>query len=464
MVLSAAQSIIRKSDPTAPKLSDKWVKRFFARHPEYNLRRAKAIDLERKQSYDPAVIKGWFQRLEATITKYGIPTEDIYNFDETGFRIGIRRDQYIVTREPKKKIYIPLNTNREYITVVEGINTSGWAISPIIIIAAKTIVQGWFDATGTDQNIGIAVSETGYLNDELGYQWIQHFHRETFRRIKGQYRLLICDGFGSHMTYEFKKFCKQQKIILFFLIPHTSHFLQPLDVGVFHAFKHWHSEAVFAASYTGISKFTRVEFLTALLSIREKTFKLRTIQHGFRLTGIVPFYPAQILENMAEYQPPPTPKSPSPISSLISSEATPKNARKFEAYERQINESLDISNLQEKIQRLARGAVQQAYHLHEVERELRTIKERQLQRNKTSKASRKQLQIGGVVFASDLARMARIDRNRNEEKLFAKFERIYHTKVMPELISICLARGIILNRTRGCGKHRKRLEHPELAK
>jgi hypothetical protein len=208
MVLKAAQSILHESDPTAPKLSDHWIKRFFARYPEYKIRRAKALDIERKQSYDPEVIEGWFQDLQDIITKYGIPTEDIYNFDETGFRIGIGRDQYIITREPKKKIYIPLNTNREYITVVEGINASGWAISPFVIIAAKNIVRGWFDATGYDQQIGISVSETGYLNDELGYQWIQHFHRETFRKIKGEYRLLICDGYGSYLMYEFLKFCE----------------------------------------------------------------------------------------------------------------------------------------------------------------------------------------------------------------------------------------------------------------
>lgn len=74
-----------------------------------------------------------------------------------------------------------------------------------------------------------------------------------------------------------------------------------------------------------------------------------------------------------------------------------------ELHERQINESLDISNLQEKIQRLARGAVQQAHHLQEVGRELQSIKESQLQRNKASEASRKQIQKGGVVYASDLA-------------------------------------------------------------
>jgi hypothetical protein len=38
------------------------------------------------------------------------------------------------------------------------------------------------------------------------------------------------------------------------LPPHTSHLLQPLDVRVFSVYKHWHSEAVEAATAIGVEK------------------------------------------------------------------------------------------------------------------------------------------------------------------------------------------------------------------
>jgi hypothetical protein len=41
-------------------------------------------------------------------------------------------------------------------------------------------------------------------------------------------------------------------------MPHTSHLLQPLDVGVFHAYKNWHSEAVANASHIGGGKFIKI--------------------------------------------------------------------------------------------------------------------------------------------------------------------------------------------------------------
>jgi hypothetical protein len=109
------------------------------------------------------------------------------------------------------------------------------------------------------------------------------------------------------MTYEFVRFCEDHKIIVFFLIPHTSHILQPLDVGVFQAYKHWHSEAIADATQTGGGKFTKVEFLHALDTIRQKTFKKQTICHGFRATGIIPYNPRIVIEQLEDYMATPPP-------------------------------------------------------------------------------------------------------------------------------------------------------------
>lgn len=68
--------------------------------------------------------------------------------------------------------------------------------------------------------------------------------------------MLICDQFGSHLTYDFVKYCEDHKIIPFFLPPHSSHLLQPLDVGVFSAYKHWHSEWVYDATVSGYERIT----------------------------------------------------------------------------------------------------------------------------------------------------------------------------------------------------------------
>lgn len=41
------------------------------------------------------------------------------------------------------------------------------------------------------------------------------------------------DGHVSHVTWEFFDFCLAHKIVPFCLPPHSTHLLQPLDVGLF---------------------------------------------------------------------------------------------------------------------------------------------------------------------------------------------------------------------------------------
>lgn len=102
-----ANSILAEAhkDPSSapPKIGEHWLRRFLIRDPEYRRRRRRALDIERKRAHDRSVIQQWFNSYTETITQYGIGTSDIYKFDETGFQIGIGKDQWIITQEPKKK-------------------------------------------------------------------------------------------------------------------------------------------------------------------------------------------------------------------------------------------------------------------------------------------------------------------------------------------------------------------------
>ena len=107
----------------------------------------------------------------------------------------------------------------------------------------------------------LAVSPTGYSNDQLAYAWLEHFDTHSSRYQKGEWRVLILDGFGSHFIYEFWLYSQQKKIALFVLPPHSTHITQPLDVGCFQPFKHYHFEAVDNAVRLRGSDFDRLDFL-----------------------------------------------------------------------------------------------------------------------------------------------------------------------------------------------------------
>lgn len=56
--------------------------------------------------------------------------------------------------------------------------------------------------------------------------------------------MLILDGHSSHATAEFDRFCTERNIIPLYMPPHSSHLLQPLDVGCFSPLKHLYGQRI----------------------------------------------------------------------------------------------------------------------------------------------------------------------------------------------------------------------------
>jgi hypothetical protein len=126
---------------------------------------------------------------------------------------------------------MPYRNNRELITLVEAISGSGDYILPMVIIIAKTILKKWYNQLLAGYLIHTI--ESGYSTDVTCLDYIKHFYKIIKNRVKGTWRLLLMDGYDSHHTYEFLLYVERKKIKIYALPPHTSHFLQPLDVGCF---------------------------------------------------------------------------------------------------------------------------------------------------------------------------------------------------------------------------------------
>lgn len=93
--------------------------------------------------------------------------------------------------------------------------------------------------------------------------------------------MLIFDGFESHLNLDLIEFCLNHKIIPFCLPAHTSHILQPLDVGVFSAVQQYYGQAV-SGLRVPIGK---DNFPILLAQARSKGFSKTNIATGFRATG-----------------------------------------------------------------------------------------------------------------------------------------------------------------------------------
>lgn len=182
----------------------------------------------------------------------------------------------------------------------------GHYIGVHIIVPGTVVQERWITETGLANDTLISVTESGYSNDEISLDWIKHFENQTRARTKGTKRLLLLDGYGSHCTREFIEFCDSHRIILYCLIPHTTGKIQPLDVGVFQPYKHFHAKAVDDEMLTGCDNFDVVEFLAAIGKIRRQALKVNTIKSAWRKSGLIPYNPSIVIDaNCRPKTPPP---------------------------------------------------------------------------------------------------------------------------------------------------------------
>jgi hypothetical protein len=224
----------RGKDP----VGENWVRKFVARHDEIKGKYSRRYDYPRAKCEDPQKIREWYDRVAATKQKWGILDEDTYNFDETGFQMGVIATARVLTRSDRRgRPVLTQPGNREWVTVIESINCQGWALPAKVIFQGKLHQASWYES-GVPQDWQIGVSEKGWTSDDLALYWLkQVFDPNTRRRTVGTHRLLILDGHGSHVTPEFDKYCTENSIVALQMPAHSSHLLQPLDVGCFSPLK-----------------------------------------------------------------------------------------------------------------------------------------------------------------------------------------------------------------------------------
>ncbi|KAK8092163.1 uncharacterized protein PG998_015176 [Apiospora kogelbergensis] len=215
-----------------------WVRRFIDRNRDLKPRMNRRYDYQRALCEDPDVISGWFGLVANIKAKYGIVDEDMYNFDETGFMMGMIGSTLVVTRADrhgKAKSVQP--GNREWSTAIECINSQGWCIPPFLIVRGQYHLSSWASECDLPRNWVIKPTLNGWTDNETGPEWIKHFDEHTKGHRKGRYRLLILDGHESHISAEFEAYCKNNDIITISMPPHSSHLLQPLDVALYSPLK-----------------------------------------------------------------------------------------------------------------------------------------------------------------------------------------------------------------------------------
>jgi hypothetical protein len=167
-----------------------------------------------------------------------------------------------------------------------------------------------------DPNTYIVTSEKGFTNNQIAVEWLRHYIKHSDARPESDWKLLLIDNHGSHETPEFIQLANENHILPYPLIAHLTHCMQPLDVGVFQPYKHWHDVAIKDALASLDVEYRLRSFLRDLSSIREQTFKKRTIRHAFKKSGMYPPNSAECLKQLKTFNPPKEKKDKSTLPTL----------------------------------------------------------------------------------------------------------------------------------------------------
>tara|TARA_R110002003_G_scaffold88_10_gene7124 strand:- start:909 stop:1532 length:624 start_codon:yes stop_codon:yes gene_type:complete len=178
-----------------------WAERFVTRSAELKMAFNRAKDRQRILQEDPVVIGTWFKLVEDTKAKYGIHDDDVHNFDETGFQMGVIGSMKVVTgSERRTRPNLVQPGDRDWVTVIQSVCAAGYATPPFIIYKGRVHISAWYEEASIPRKWKLSVSENGWTNNALDLEWLKHFDAHTKTRQVGEYRLLILDGHRAIST------------------------------------------------------------------------------------------------------------------------------------------------------------------------------------------------------------------------------------------------------------------------
>jgi len=224
-------------------------------------------------------------------------------------------------------------------------------IPPFIIWSAKEHRNNWVPLSLDKSMDGtvFAVSPNGYTDHELSFEWISKvFHPATAQRCRGHTRLLVMDGHSSHLTGDFLGFCHDNNILPICLPSHTTHVLQPLDVGCFGPLAHYYRTEVEEACVNGLDSVSKFDFVRFYAEARQRAFTHENVCSSFSESGLVPFNPSIIYEKLIEDKCPETPRdSSSRPSSSGDQLKTPGDFAGLLSYCRQLEKCIEEHGIED---------------------------------------------------------------------------------------------------------------------
>jgi hypothetical protein len=330
-------AIISLNSGGPEKIGHNWITRFLQRHPDIHSKVGKKIQAQRLDATTPQAITAWFTQLEGVRKQYKIQWRNTYNMDETGIALGVCNNQRVIGTTSTTSSFKKTPENREWVSIIETISAEGIRLQALIIFKGQTLQTTWFTSE-TTPDYQYTASMNGWTCNEIGLAWLdQIFLPQTVVDQEGQYRLLLVDGHKSHATWEFMWKCHENRVIVFYLLPHSSHVLQPLDLACFSLLKgRYRDQITNLARFDDSSAIKKAQFLEYYHKAAQEGLNHRQIVAGWKAAGIHPWDPRKVIRSrliiqshQTTQQTPQTPPSRKRTASISNLYYTPLHNRDY---------------------------------------------------------------------------------------------------------------------------------------
>ena len=282
-----------KRDEDHP-LSLMWFHNFMKRWPELKVKKPRGLELQRAKATTEGAVTSYFDELSKILTKYDLKNspERIYNIDEKGLKQN-HSPPYVVAADGNAPPAITSGKGST-VTVIGCGNALGQQIPPYFVFPGKRMRPELLKG-GTPGSDG-TVSDSGWSNSTIFMEYLSgHFLKFAQGRDGEKPLLVLYDGHKSHISLPLIDWAKQHNIQLFILPAHTSHVLQPLDIGCFGPFERIYNaechKYMRANSCTGIDRYSICELACRTYS---KALSPENLQSSFRKSGIYPLDPTVV--------------------------------------------------------------------------------------------------------------------------------------------------------------------------
>jgi hypothetical protein len=192
-----------------------WMKSFMDRHKNLSLCRPVYTSKAPASAFNITNVGVFFSNITEIMSKHHFEAKDIVNIDETE----------LTTHNSQRG---------ELVTFVGIITAAGRAIPPAFVFPRVNFNKRFLIGAPTS-SLGLA-HKTGWMTAELFLDVLKHIQTFTKCSVE-QPILLVLDNHSSRTSITSIQFCRSHGIILLAMPPGCSYRMQPLNCGVYEAFK-----------------------------------------------------------------------------------------------------------------------------------------------------------------------------------------------------------------------------------